>query len=174
MREVHFAAGFVFLISFLIRMYWFWRGNKYARSGFPFVWRRDWWANLVRQAGDYFRLERGHVHLGHNALAGLSYTIFVVGLGWAEILTGMALYSESNPEGWMSHLTGWVIPLLGGSFQTHMWHHLFAWGFVIFFILHLYIVVYDSFHYKNGLIGSIISGLKFYQEGDIDEEQWLH
>jgi hypothetical protein len=39
------------------------------------------------------------VHLGHNALAGLSYTIFVIGLGWLQILTGLALYSETNPGG---------------------------------------------------------------------------
>jgi len=38
-RQIHFAAGIIFVISFLVRIYWFWAGNNYARSGFPFVWR---------------------------------------------------------------------------------------------------------------------------------------
>jgi Ni/Fe-hydrogenase 1 B-type cytochrome subunit len=172
-RQIHFATALIFLVSFLLRIYWFYMGNNYARSGFPFVWRRDWWRDLVRQAGDYFKLHRGHIHLGHNALGGLAYTFFVIGLGWAQIFTGLALYSESNPSGWLNKLVGWVIPLLGGSFQTHMWHHLFAWGFVVFAILHIYIVLYDSYQYRNGLITSMISGLKFYQEGDIEQDKWL-
>lgn len=67
-------------------------------------------------------------------------------------------------------MAGWVIPLAGGSFQLHMWHHLFAWGFVFFSILHVYIVFYDGQQFKNGLVGSIISGEKFFQEGDVEDE----
>ncbi len=172
-RLLHFAAGLVFLISFLWRIYWFWMGNNYARSGFPFVWRRQWWLDLGRQATDYMRLHRGHVHLGHNALAGLLYTVFVIGLGWAQILTGLALYSESNPGGFWDRLTGWIIPLMGGSFRVHMWHHLFAWGFLVFAVLHIYIVLFDSHQYRNGLLSSIVSGFKFYEEGDLDHDEWL-
>ena len=172
-RQIHFAFAFIFLLNFIWRIYWFWFGNNYARSGFPFIWKASWWRDLFRQVGDYLRLERGHVHLGHNALAGLSYTIGVIALGWAQILTGLALYSESNPGGFWSKLTGWVIPLLGGSMQTHMWHHLFAWGFVVFAIIHIYIVFFDGQQYKNGLVTSMISGVKFYRNGDIDNDKWL-
>ena len=70
-QKIHFVAGFILLFSFLMRVYWFYVGNNYARSGFPFVWR-TWWVDLIRQALHYLQLERGHVHLGHNALAGLS------------------------------------------------------------------------------------------------------
>lgn len=172
-REIHFAFAFVFLVSFLLRIYWFWMGNNYARSGFPFVWRVEWWRDLVRQTQDYLRLERGHVHLGHNALGGLTYTIFVIGLGWAQIFSGMALYSESNPGGFWDHLCGWVIPLLGGSMRAHMWHHLFGWGFVIFAIVHVYIVLFDSYQYRNALLTSMVSGQKFYQKGDLDHDTWV-
>ena len=172
-RQIHFLFAFIFAVGFIWRMYWFWMGNNYARSGFPFFWRRSWWQDLFRQLGDYLHLRRGHVHLGHNALGGLSYTVFVIGLGWAQLLTGFAMYSESNPGGFWSSLVGWVIPLAGGSFQVHMWHHLFAWLFVVFAILHLYIVFYDGQQYKNGLVTSMISGVKFYQEGDVDHDSWL-
>ena len=172
-RQIHFFAGFVLLFSFLLRVYWFYVGNNYARSGFPFVWRREWWADLVEQARQYLRLDRGHVHLGHNALAGLSYTIFVICLGWFQIITGLALYSESNPGGFWDRLVGWVIPLMGGSFRLHMWHHTVAWSFVVFLILHLYVVLYDDQQFKNGLISSMVAGFKFYEKKDLDHDRWL-
>jgi len=160
-RQVHFAAAFVFTVCFFWRIYWFWMGNRFARSGFPYVWRVRWWADLGRQIGDYLKLDFGHPHLGHNALAGLSYTIFAIALGWAQIFTGFALYGESNPGGLVDRLFGWVIPLLGNSFRTHMWHHLFAWSFVFFAILHVYIVLLDAREYRNGLLVSMITGFKF-------------
>lgn len=169
-RQIHFAAAFVFAIAFVWRIYFFWFGNRYARSGFPAVWKRRWWADLFRQAGDYLALRFGHGHLGHNALAGLAYTVFVIGLGWCQILTGFALYSESTPGGFFDTLFGWVIPLCGGSMRTHMWHHLFAWGFVVFAILHVYIVLLDSRQYRNGLIGSMITGHKFKPVERPDDE----
>jgi Ni/Fe-hydrogenase 1 B-type cytochrome subunit len=172
-RMVHFSAAFIFLISFLWRIYWFYMGNNYARSGFPMVWKGQWWSDLARQVGDYLRLGRGHIHLGHNALGGLAYTLFVIGLGWAQIFTGLGLYSESNPGGRVDRLFGWILPLLGGSMSARMFHHLFAWGFVVFAILHVYIVFYDGLQYRNGLVGSMVSGEKFYREGDLDHEDWL-
>ncbi len=173
MRMVHFAFAFLFMVNFIWRMYWFWMGNNYARSGFPFLWRPKWWKDLLRQAWDYLKLERGHIHLGHNALGGLTYTIGMVMLGWAQIFTGLALYSESYPGGFWGKAVGWVIPLLGGSFQVRMWHHLFAWGFLIFGILHIYIVFYDGLQYKNGLVTSMVSGEKFFTKEDVDSETWL-
>jgi Ni/Fe-hydrogenase 1 B-type cytochrome subunit len=172
-REIHFVAGYALLFGFLLRIYCFYFGNNYSRSGFPFVWRKEWWADLRAQALQYLRLERGHVHLGHNALAGLVYTFFVIFLGWCQILTGLALYSESNPGGFWDRLLGWVIPLLGGSYMVHLWHHTLAWSFVVFTIVHLYIVFFDSHQFRNGLITSIISGYKFYQKGDLDHDKWL-
>lgn len=172
-RKVHFASAYVFFTAFLLRIYCFYFGNNYARSGFPFVWRREWWSDLWTQAWQYLQLERGHVHLGHNALAGLAYTVMVLGQGWIQIITGFAMYSESNRGGFWDRLVGWIIPLLGGSFMVHMIHHLIAWGFIVFAVIHVYIVLYDSFQFKNGLISAMISGLKFYEQGDLEHDRWL-
>ena len=172
-RQFHFLFAFVFMINFVFRIYWFWVGNNYSRSGFPFVWRKVWWRDLFRQAGDYLRLERGHVHLGHNALGGLTYTVFVIMLGWVQIFTGLALYSEGNPGGLLHRMFFWVIPLLGGSYQTHLWHHLAAWVFIVFSIVHVYIVFYDGQQFRNGLVSSIVSGFKFFREEDIDHDDWI-
>jgi Ni/Fe-hydrogenase 1 B-type cytochrome subunit len=172
-RQIHFAFANVFLINFLWRIYWFWMGNNFTRSGFPMVWKRAWWQDLVRQGLDYLRLQRGHIHLGHNALAGLMYTLFVIALGWAQLVLGFALYSQPHPGGFWDVMVGWVLPLVGGPFRALMWHHLFAWLFVFFSILHVYIVFYDGLQFRNGLVTSIVSGEKFYQDEDIDPKTWL-
>ncbi|MHC4948647.1 MAG: Ni/Fe-hydrogenase, b-type cytochrome subunit [Planctomycetota bacterium] len=170
-RQIHFIAAAIFVGVFILRIYWFWAGNEHARSGFPYVWRPAWWKDLVRQALDYLRLDFGRPHVGHNALGGLSYTVFVILVGWLQILTGMALYAEVEPDGFWGSLMGWVIPLFGGSFRTHMWHHMFAWVFIWFAILHVYIVILDSRQYRNGLIGSMITGMKFRRERPAEHDE---
>jgi len=172
-REIHFVAAYALLFSFLLRGYWFFVGNKYARSGVPLFWRASWWKALLEGIHEYLGLVRRPVRLGHAPLAGLAYATFVGGLGLLEILTGFAMYGETNKGGFWDTALGWVIPLFGGSFRTHMWHHLFAWGLVVFVIIHLYLVTFDVFRYKNGLLGSIVSGDKFYQEGDLDTDDWV-
>lgn len=172
-RQVHFISGFVFAVAYVWRAVWFLLGNRFARSGFPFVWRPSWWRDLAQQGWDYLRFDFGTPHLGHNSLGGLSYTIFVIGLGLFQICTGFALFAESNPGGFLDGIFGWSIPLLGGSARTHMWHHLASWGFAIFAILHFYIVMLDARQYRNGLLISMITGHKFRrvreEEGDDGE-----
>lgn len=172
MRQFHFAFGFALIIGVLLRIHWFFVGNNYARSGFPFFWRASWYKAVFQQVVDYMHLDRGHIHIGHNSLAGASYAAFFAMCGF-EGVTGLALYSESNPGGFWDNLLGWTIPLLGGSFRVHTWHHLVAWLIMVFVVFHLYIAVYDAYLYKNGLIDSIIAGSKFYEPGDHDADKWV-
>jgi Ni/Fe-hydrogenase 1 B-type cytochrome subunit len=143
-------------------------GNKYSRSGVPRIWQGHWWKAVIHQIIEYMKVERGQAHLGHNSLAGASYVFMVGGVGLIEIATGFAMYGETNPGGFWDTVFGWVIPLLGGSYRTHVWHHACAWVFVLFVIVHLYMTVFGSIRFKNGLISSIVSGDKFYRECDID------
>ena len=172
-RQIHFIAGYVLLASFLIRIYWFFAGNNYARSGFPFFWRLSWWHQLIEQSWEYLTIHINQRFVGHNQLGALSYLIFIAGMGGAEIVTGFAMYSESNPGGFWSTIFGWVIPLLGGSYQVHQWHHAFAWGILAFIAIHIYIVILDSIYLDNGMVGSIFTGRKFVRKSDVDTNTWL-
>jgi len=171
MRELHFSAGYVLLVMLAWRIYCFAFGNKYARSGTPRVWSPRWWKELIREGREYLRYDFSRPHTGHNELGGASYVVFVLGLGALEVLTGFALYGQDNPGGFWDTTLGWVVPLCGGSFRTRTWHHLFAWGFVVFTILHLYIVWIDARQYRNGLIGSIITGYKFQRVDRREEDE---
>lgn len=172
-REIHFIAGYCFAISMAFRIVWYFLGTNYARSGTPLFWRKSWYIGIKDQILEYLGWGRGPVRLGHNPLAGASYFGIMFGLGGFQILSGFALYSMNNRGGFWDTLTGWMIPLLGGAYRTQLWHHLAAWGFVVFIIMHLYFVTLDSFRYEDGLIDSIINGKKFYEKGDIDSDTWV-
>ena len=160
-RQVHFAAAYIWLVAYLLRTVWFFIGNKYARSGMPQPWKAEWWKDLRLELVSYTLIRRSHAtRVGHNALAGIAYTVFPIGMGLAQILTGFAMYSETHPAGLWGRAVGWVIPLLGGSYRVHLWHHLFAWGFVAFVIMHVYIVIFDSIRDRNSLVESMITGYK--------------
>jgi hypothetical protein len=34
-------------------------------------------------------------------------------------------------------------------------------------------VLFDSHQFKNGLITAMVSGYKFYEEGDLEHDKWL-
>jgi Ni/Fe-hydrogenase 1 B-type cytochrome subunit len=172
-RQVHFISGYVLLIGFAIRVYWFFVGNNYARSGFPFIWRKSWWHHLFEQSWEYLTIRITKRFVGHNQLGALSYLMIILGLGGFEIATGFAMYGETNPGGFWSKLFGWVIPLCGGSYQVHQWHHGFAWGILIFILIHIYIVVLDSIYLDNGMVGSIFTGRKYVRSDDVDSKTWI-
>jgi Ni/Fe-hydrogenase 1 B-type cytochrome subunit len=173
MRQIHFAFGYVLLVAYLVRVFMFFTGNKYARSGFPFVWRAQWRRQIGEQIWEYLTITPGRRYVGHNQLGALSYVFFVMVLGGAQILTGFAMYSESNPGGSWDRMVGWVTPLVGGSWGLHHWHHLFAWALLLFIPIHVYVVVFESILLKNGLISSIVTGRKFVRKEDVDSNTWI-
>ena len=94
MRFIHVLSGFALIVAFLVRVYWFFMGNKWAgwRDFLPrtLVQRRDFWGQL-----QYYLFTRKDpsFRVGHNPLAGLTYTIIYL-LIFIEILTGLALYNH--------------------------------------------------------------------------------
>lgn len=172
-RQIHFASGYVLLAAFVIRIYWFFVGNNYARSGFPYVWRASWWQQISAQAWEYLTIRITQRFIGHNQLGAMSYLLFIAGMGGAEIATGFAMYSESNPGGFWSKLFGWVILLCGGSYRVHQWHHALAWGILFFIAIHIYIVILDSIYLDNGMVGSIFTGRKYVRRSDVDSKTWI-
>ena len=174
-REIHFIAGYTLLFSFLLRVYWFYVGNNYARSGFPFVWRKAWWADLKEQGIQYLRLHRGNVHLGHNALAGAGLYLLrdlpgmVPDSYRASRSTPKTTRGDSGTRWWAGSSPCWAA-LSRLTCGTTRWPGA-LWSFCI---LHIYIVLFDSHQFRNGLITSIVSGYKFYEKGDLDHDRWLN
>ncbi|GAB4535781.1 MAG: Ni/Fe-hydrogenase, b-type cytochrome subunit [Thermodesulfovibrionia bacterium] len=160
MRLIHFIAGYVFLMSVIIRLYWAFMGNRYARykTWFPFTSRR--FNDLVEALKFYLFISKKPPYaVGHTALAGFMYFIILL-LFIFQIMLGFAMYSVNHSGMIWGILGGWLIGVM--HLQTiRLFHHIIMYLILAFAILHVYIGWYADSKERNGLMGSIFSGYKF-------------
>ncbi len=163
LRYIHLSSAYLFFANFIFRMYWaLFGGDKYARFGGFKPWKFKWWGKPFKeQMASYLFLTSKEPHyMGHNPVAAIMYFIFVLCGSIIMIITGFALYSENNPGGFLAVLFGWVIPLVGSSYNLHSIHHLTAWLFPVFFITHIYAVVRHDIVDRTSVTSSMITGYK--------------
>ncbi len=159
MRLIHFFAAFVFTLNLVYRLYWTIKGNEYTKSN-PLTKR--FWKEVWKFTKYYLFIGKvDEEHVGHNALAQLTYWIFV-GLGsLIMIFTGYYLLFESQLNTTLGSLFAWVPSVFGGtSFDIRSWHHIVAWLIVLFSLIHLYMATRDSVLSKNQTLTSIFTGYK--------------
>lgn len=171
MREIHFIAGYVFAIAFAVRIYWAIVGNKYAHELFlPPVWQASWWRGLGDAIKHYLLFTRKSTKfMGHNPLAQLAMWVFNVLLTLFLIFTGFALYGEGLGLGsWADRWFGWVIPALGGSMETKMWHLLSMWLMLVFVVIHIYMAVRSDIMDRESSLSTIVGGWRMFK----DDRPW--
>lgn len=168
MRYIHFFAAFLFTCNLLFRLYWVFKGNKYAASN-PL--RLIFWTELLQTMKFYAFMKNKKPHyIGHNPLAQLSYWIFI-GLGSIIIMfTGFYLYFEPQPESFLALLFAWVPFVFGDSFMVRSWHHLVAWGFILFTVIHVYMAFRDDYLQRNGSVSSMVTGYKVEPKKNVGED----
>lgn len=162
-RYLHFVTAFIFIANFLFRIYWALFGNdKYARFGGFKPWLRIWWGKPFKdQMASYLFIKREEPsYSGHNPVAALSYFLLVFCSTIFMIITGLAMYSENNPGGFTDTMFGWVLLIFGSSEVLHNMHHLIAWVFPVFFILHFYAILRHDFVDYTSVMSSMVTGYK--------------
>jgi Ni/Fe-hydrogenase 1 B-type cytochrome subunit len=167
LRLIHFIAGYVFAIGFVVRIYWGLVGNKYSRELLYLpVWRADWWRDLIEEVKYYLFLRREPpFSVAHNALAQSAMWIFNTVLGVFMIISGFALYGEGLGLGsWADTWFGWAIPLVGGPQELRMLHILGMWLFIVFAIIHIYMAIRADVMGKQSSVRSIIDGWRTYKD----------
>ncbi|HEV2229395.1 MAG TPA: Ni/Fe-hydrogenase, b-type cytochrome subunit [Steroidobacteraceae bacterium] len=161
MRSVHLYASVVFTLSALVRVYWAFAGNAYARwSELVPVSRQRW--RSFRQAFLFYTFLSGRSveYPGHNALAGLTYAgIFAV--YFVMMASGFALYTVYASPSSPMQLFGFLIPLFDGLQVARLIHHIGMWVIIVFAVAHVYFPVLYSIIERNGVFDSIFSGYKF-------------
>lgn len=170
MRFIHLLAGFVFIGVFILRIYWFFRGNHWSRWTAFIPIRRRRWRGMGYMVRYYSFIDKNlQHHVGHNALAGITYTlIFVIML--LEILTGLAMYSQILGNHAFSVFMGWLPRLI--DVQTLRLIHFFnMYLFFVFVIHHVYSAILVSWEERNGLVESIFTGYKFVPEDELEEDE---
>lgn len=168
-RFTHFAAAYIFFFNFLFRVYWSFAGNKYAdwRNYVPYRKEqfKELWHVLTTDIFP-FRL-RGKVSVGHNYLASFTYfCLFLIIL--LQSITGFALYADMS-EFFLPHLFTWVTPLIGSDALVRQWHHLLMWAFIVFTVIHVYLVFYHDWIEGRGTTSSIMGGWKFEKDEDLKD-----
>ena len=165
MRFVHFVAAFVFTVCVVVRMYWWFAGNQYARITQFIPMSAERIKNTACTASFYAFCSKDLPHYpGHTGLAGLSYT-FLFGLYIVQIVTGFAMYSVAHGGGAIWTLMGgWSLGVMNVAYLRLM-HHLIMWVIGIFVIAHVYIGWHNDLIERNGLISSIFSGYKNMEDG---------
>ena len=167
-RFLHFAAGWIFLVNMLARIYWGFVGNRYANWK-QFIPTSSQW---LRDIGEVLRVDilqtraKGAIHVGHNHLAGFIYFLTF----WAflfQALTGFALLGPMSRSG-LGRAAAWIIPVLGGDLQVRQWHHAMLWFYVLFTLVHIYLVFYHDYVEGRGTTSSMVGGWKFERDDLLD------
>ena len=167
-RVVHMYAAIVFVLAMLVRFYWLFVGNRYARLmeliPVSLGRLRSFWKTLKYYS---FIGRDPDEYAGHNALAGSSYAlIFVVYV--VMTLTGLVLYAVDAPIGSPLRIFDVFAPIFGGLPIARLIHHIGMWVILIFVVVHVYFVLLSSVIEHIGTFDSIFSGYKFLPERKAD------
>lgn len=164
-RNIHFVTAFIFVASFILRIYGF-VINKGDRL-FPKVWKREFVEQSLEVQNHYLFLRSAHRPFLRNPMARMSY-VGVYVLIAIEIVSGFAMYGMVNPNGWCAAVFGWTNVLAGHEFLMHLIHHYTAWLIVLFAITHIYMAVRADFMEGEGEISSMFSGVKILKHEPAD------
>jgi Ni/Fe-hydrogenase 1 B-type cytochrome subunit len=165
------VAAYIFFFNFIFRIYWGFVGNKYAD-----------WKNFVPTNKKYFQdmwevlkldilMMKGKENraIGHNALAGFTYFLTFIAF-LIQCITGFGLYA-SMTDWWFADMFVWVSNAFGGDFALRNWHHAAMWFFILFAMVHVYLVFYHDYVEGRGEISSMGGGWKFIEEEVFEEEK---
>jgi Ni/Fe-hydrogenase 1 B-type cytochrome subunit len=163
-RFLHFTASFVFFFNFIFRLYWGFVGNRYAKwDNFILVRRSKWLEVMDVLKVDIFQILRRPLDsVGHNALAGLTYFFMFLAFLF-QAVTGFGLYAAMS-KSWFPQMFAWIVPLMGGDFAVRQWHHMMMWFFIIFAMIHVYLVCYHDYVEGRGVASSMVGGWKFIEK----------
>jgi len=172
-RMIHFIAAYIFLFNFIFRIYWAFAGNKYAN-----------WKQFVPTSGKFFKemwvvfkkdilMLRGkeHMSVGHNAMAGFIY-FFIFLAFLVQTFTGFGLYASMSTS-WFPKLFSWVPAMFGGDIFLRQVHHWTMWFFILFILIHVYLVFYHDYVEGRGEMSSMGGGWKFIEDDIFEKNKEL-
>ena len=164
-RMVHFIAGQVLGVAFLLRLYSFLIGGPHARQIFyiPF-WSLHWWKEVFGEVRWYLFIGKPKEYVGHNPLAHLAMFLMFLLPTIVLLLTGFALFAEGAgiQSAWYKAF-GWVFTVIGNSFSVHTWHHVAMWIVILFSMVHMYMAIREDMTHRQTTISSMISGWRFFR-----------
>ncbi len=163
-RFIHFLAAFLFFYNFLFRLYWGFAGNAFADWRNFILHRKEQWKEVKDVLKiDIFQAKGAPLpSIGHNSLAGFTYFLTFLAFLF-QSLTGFGMYAAMSHAS-LPHLFAWIVPLMGGDFAVRQWHHVMMWFFLVFSMIHVYLVFYHDYVEGRGVTSSMVGGWKFIEK----------
>lgn len=161
-RLFHFVAAGVLVATALVRVYWLFAGNKFERLPALLPVRPRDWVNMYRQVKYYLMIkpEEAPRYVGHNPLQQMFYTVVYL-IAMLFVLTGFALYGQSNPGGLLFRAFHWVVALFGSLQTVRLVHHVLTWFFLLFIPFHIYLAIRADVMERSAGLSSIFTGGRF-------------
>ena len=164
-RFLHFSAAYLFFFALVLRLYWMFVGNRYARwSAFVPIGRFREYVTDVKKVirTDVLQIEKPPLDfVGHNPVAATTYFVIFV-LSLFQIASGFALYAPTSLS-WLPQLFAWVSPFMGGDATVRLWHHAATWVFLLFLGVHVYLVIFHDVVESRGELSSMGGGSRFVE-----------
>jgi Ni/Fe-hydrogenase 1 B-type cytochrome subunit len=167
-KVIHGYTAYVFVTAVIARLVWMFTGNKYAR------WDKFIPVRSQRRRGLWpttkfylFALRKPPGFVGHNPLAGATYTLVFV-LYFVSIATGLAMRAANADVDSLVRGFAFLAPLFGGLQMARWIHHAVMWLLLGFAVHHVYSGVLMSTIEANATMESIFSGYKFVPREDLE------
>jgi len=163
-KVVHKITAYAFIALIGARVAWmFLAPNRWSRWTEWIPTTRERIGQIIPSVRFYLFLSReAPPVVGHNPLAGMTYTVLYLMFG-LEIVTGLVLWGVEG-VGWAAFLTGWLRGWFALS-TIRFVHHLIMWLTWGFMIHHVYSGLLVDRVEGCGLMTSIFSGYKFLPPG---------
>ncbi|MTI14551.1 Ni/Fe-hydrogenase, b-type cytochrome subunit [Sansalvadorimonas verongulae] len=163
-RYLHLLTGFVFIGVTLVRGYLFlFTKETRERASFRDVFSLKSW---IIQIKSYFW--RGHLDKA-GIYGPLQLTVYfgITVLAILASISGLVLYAyvyHHGLGGALRPMADMVVHFMGGLARVRYWHHVFAWAFVIFIPIHIYMVVWTGIRFKHNSVEVIITGYDYHKQ----------
>ena len=162
-RAIHLYTAIAFTLAVLVRIYWMFAGNRYARLTELIPLSRQRWRSLWDSCL-FFWFVRRHLETypGHDGLAGATYgLLFAIYL--VLIATGLVMYTVYAPVNSPFQFFQILMPVFGGLQVARLIHHICMWVVLIAAVIHIYSVYLWAFvENASERSNSIFSGYKFW------------
>ena len=169
MRMLHFIAAYIFLFNFIFRIYWAFVGNKYESWRAFIPTNKEFFKGFWQVLKIDILMMKGKepLNVGHNPVAGISY--FVIFIAFiVQCLTGFGLYATMS-HSFIAQAFAWVPALTDGDIVLRQIHHWAMWIFILFTVVHVYLVLYHDYVEGRGELSSMVGGWKFIEEEVFEE-----
>lgn len=165
-RKIHFITAVILMAATIFRIYGaiYWRGDRLL----PKFWKKKYWEGLGWTVKHYLFIPCEHRNYLRNSLARTAYSTIYIALIIIS-LTGLAMFAQIRPDSVLATIFN-PINNLFGEYTVHLIHHIAAWYFMFFMIVHMYMAFRADYDEKDGEISSMISGYKFFEGQPYDFE----